>query len=214
MSLHEIILKLKKADKVYFACIPNFDEHYFTSRESFEIIKELLSFQCSDVYQFVKDLYNWLERKTNKKNCFSIVSPPNAGKNYFFDAVIHLMCNNGQIANFNKHISFPLMDCVNRRILVWNEPHCETSAYEDIKLLFGGDSMKVRVKYKDDACVERTPVLLLANYELFPKDEAFNTRMFRYYWKPFPLLKKYKKYLNPFAIIKLFQHFHLIDEEG
>lgn len=31
----------------------------------------------------------------------------------------------GQIDNFTKFANFPLMECVDKRILLWNEPQCE-----------------------------------------------------------------------------------------
>lgn len=104
------------------------------------------------------------------------------------------------------------MDCVNRRVLLWNEPACETSAYEDIKMLFGGDSMKVRVKYHCDAVIDRTPVFVLSNLQIFPNDDAFNTRMFKYNWQSFSYLKKINKSVNPFAIIELFKKIKIIDQ--
>lgn len=102
-----------------------------------------------------------------------IVSPPNARKNLFFDAVIHLFCNYGQIANFNRHQQFPLLHAVNRRICVWNEPMCEISSFEDVKMLFGGDTMKVKVKYLGDSIVDRTLIIILTNNDIFPKDITF-----------------------------------------
>lgn len=66
------------------------------------------------------------------------------------------------------------MDAVNRRILVWNEPMCESSEFEDVKLLFGGDTMKVKVNYLGDAVVDRTPVIVLTNSDVFPRDSTLS----------------------------------------
>lgn len=87
------------------------------------------------------------------------------------------------------------MECVNRRIILWNEPHCETSAFETIKMLFGGDTLNVKVKFQDDAIVNRTPCIVLSNNDIFPKDTAFRTRMFSYVWRPCESLKMCKKKL-------------------
>lgn len=62
-----------------------------------------------------------------------IVSPPSAGKNFFFDPVLSFYINRGTIRNFNRYTSFPLQDTVGRRILVWNEPNCESSAFDTVK---------------------------------------------------------------------------------
>lgn len=85
-----------------------------------------------------------------KKNCFFIESPPNAGKNLFFDAVIHYFFSFGQVGSFIKHTNFPLMECDDKRILIWNEPYCEPSSFETLKMLFGGDTLNVKVKYESD----------------------------------------------------------------
>lgn len=92
-----------------------------------------------------------LDRKILKRNCFFIESPPNAGKNLFFDAVCHYYFSFGQIGNFSKHTTFPLMECVDKRILLWNEPFCEPYAFETLKMLFGGDTLNVNVKYENDS---------------------------------------------------------------
>lgn len=143
-----------------------------------------------------------------------IVSKPNAGKNMFFDAVVHWYSNYGQVCNFNKYQQFPLMDCVNRRILIWNECLSSSEFMETLKLLFSGDSMKVKVKYLGDAVIDRTPIILLTNTDIFPKDEAFKSRMFRYTWQPFPDLKHVQRKVNPHAYIELLKKYNIINAKG
>lgn len=122
-----------------------------------------------------------MKKKILKKNALFILSSPNAGKNLFFDPIIHWYSNYySQIANFNKHQQFLLLDAVNRRIYVWNESACESSSFETLKLLFGGDSQKVKVKYEGDAVVDRTPIIILSNSDVFPKDQAFMSRMIKH----------------------------------
>lgn len=104
------------------------------------------------------------------------------------------------------------MDCHNRRILVWNEPNCESAALDTIKKIFGGDPDMVSVKYSTDLPVQRTPVIVLSNTDVFPHDQAFNHRMFRYRWKPCPALIKYDKKVYPLALIDLLDMF-ITDEE-
>ena len=81
-------------------------------------------------------------------NTLYVVSQRNAGKNYFFDMVSAALINFGQIGNFNKFVSFPLQKAVNKRVLLRNEPNYEPSAIEILKMLFGGDTCNVKVKYK------------------------------------------------------------------
>lgn len=48
------------------------------------------------------------------------------------------------------------MECVGKRIILWNEPVLEASATETLKMLFGGDTFAAKVKYQADAVVKRT----------------------------------------------------------
>lgn len=214
----EIITLLNKNEKNYFAsCNGDLDSYYYDVSVSFEILNNIAFFQCNNdidlVRKFLYDVYCIIDRKIPKKNCIFIYSEQaNAGKNLFFDAVVHLFCNFGQIANFNRYQQFPLMDAVNRRILVWNEPQCESSAFEDVKLLFGGDTMKVKIKYMGDAVVDRTPVIVLGNRDIFPKDSTFDARMIKYKWKPFSELKYVKKKIHPMGFHKLLINYDIISE--
>lgn len=164
--------------------------------------------------KFIRDVHAICERKIPKLNAMIIVSPANAGKNLFFDAVVHWYSNYGQIANFNRHQQFPLMDAINRRICVWNESMCESTAFEDVKLLFGGDSMKVRVKYCNDAVIDRTPIIVLTNNDIFPTDATFNCRCIKYSWRPMPELKSVIKRLSPWAYIELLKECKIINANG
>lgn len=162
------------------------------------------------IYTFLLRLYEVVCKLKPKKNAFLVVSPPNGGKNLFFDCLLHSCINFGQMANFNKYNSFPLMDIVQRRIILWNEPNFEPAAEETLKTIFGGDSTAVRVKYQGDAIVQRTPVIILSNADIFPKTSAFETRMWRYYWKTASYLKLIKKKPHPLGMFYLFLKYNIM----
>ncbi|KAH7934583.1 hypothetical protein HPB51_029050 [Rhipicephalus microplus] len=159
-----------------------------------------------EVSAFVNNLYSLVEKAIPKKYCMETVSAPSADKNFFFDPVLSFYINRGTIHNFNNYTSFPLQDTVGPRILVWNEPNCESSAFDTIKKIFGGDVDSVAVKYTADQTISRTPVIVLSNNEVFPDDEAFNHRMWRYKCRACPPLKKYKK-IHGRALVLLFDTF-------
>ncbi|XP_075740913.1 uncharacterized protein LOC119186670 [Rhipicephalus microplus] len=92
-------------------------------------------------------------------------------------------------------------------MLVWNEPNCESSAFDTVKKIFGGDVDLVALKYTADQTISRTPVIVLSNNEVFPDDDAFNHRMRRYKWWACPPLKKYDKKIHPMALVLLFDTF-------
>ena len=62
-------------------------------------------------------------------------------KKFFFILFFYFCLNFGQVGNFNKYCSFPLMECVDKRIILWNEPLLEPTATETLKILFGGDTV-------------------------------------------------------------------------
>lgn len=184
--------------------------------ESLQAVLGLLHYQfdgdADQVRDFINNLYNLLERWVPKKNCMEIVSPPSAGKNLFFDRVVSFMLNRGTIRNFNRYVRFPLQSCTGRRVLVWNKPNCESTAFDTIKKIFGSNPDMVAVKYSSDLPVFRTPVIVLSNNDVFPHNEAFNHRMYRYTWKTCPALKMYEKKVYPLVRIDLFDAF-VSDEE-
>uniref|UniRef100_A0A0A9YFR6 Non-capsid protein NS-1 n=1 Tax=Lygus hesperus TaxID=30085 RepID=A0A0A9YFR6_LYGHE len=71
--------------------------------------------------------------------------------------------NCGNIANFNRNCQFPLQDCINRRILLWNGPNCESTAFDNSKMLFGGDPLPARIKFSNDSKIPRTPIFVITN---------------------------------------------------
>lgn len=138
---------------------------------------------------------------TKEENCLFFLSPPNAGKN---DFLMQSYINFGQTGNYNKYNNFPLMECINRRIILQSEPHCESSAFETMKILFGVDTLNVKVKYLDDAIVNRSQCIVLSNNDIFPKDSAFRTRMYSFIWKTCNALKGCKKvvcFIFPITIL-------------
>lgn len=208
LSIEDIYTKIMACDTYYFAAPYGVLDNYYYSRQgSLELLYDILCFQFNNdetkIDQFLLDLYNIVNKVIPKKNTFFLQSYANAGKNMFMDPLIQLCCNYGMIGNFTRYQNFPLMDCINRRIIMWNKPVLEPTATETLKLLFGGDTINIKVKFEKDAIMARTPVIVLANYNPFPKDAAFKTRMFHYHWRPMPQLKSVDKKVLPLAMYDL-----------
>lgn len=212
-QLHEHVISTNCIS--YNAFFGNVDSYYYDMEKSVYLLDELLLFQYDNdtslIINFLRNLYDVCEKVIPKKNAFFVLGQPNAGKNLFFDAVVHSFLNFGQIGNFNKYSNFPLQDCVNRRILIWNEPVMEGSAEETLKLIFGGDTCNVKIKFESDAIVSRTPIIILSNYDCFPKNEAFRTRMFYNKWKTCPALKNVTKKPNPASFYMLLKKYKICD---
>lgn len=185
--------------------IDQFDNYYLSYEDSQDIINLLLDYQLDDMkYQFVYNLINVIEMAIPKCNCFLIISPPSAGKNFFVDAIKDYFLNVGQMQNPNKYNTFAYQDCHNRRMLIWNEPNYEPRETENLKLLFGGDNLSANVKCKPQANVKRTPIICLSNNTpRFIGDTAFDDRVIYYYWKTAGFLKDCNKKPRPDAVMNL-----------
>lgn len=181
------------------------DLYYLSDEESVSIVNKLLDYQCGLAKkQFVTDLLNVTDMVIPKCNCFLVVSPPSAGKNFFFDAVKDYYLNVGQMQNPNKYNTFAYQDCHNRRLLIWNEPNYEPRETENLKMLFAGDNFSANVKCKPQANVKRTPVICMSNImPRFANDEAFVDRVITYYWNSAPFLKEVLKKPRPDSVMNL-----------
>lgn len=185
--------------------VDSFDNHYLSYEDSTQIIHQLLQYQMGDdLKAFVSDLVNILECNIPKTNCFLLISPPSAGKNFMFDGIRDYYLNAGQMNNPNKYNQFAYQDCHNRRIIIWNEPNYEPRETENLKMLFAGDNMSANVKCKPQANVKRTPVIVLSNYRPnFANNSAFKDRLITYNWQSAPFLKECNKKPRPDAIMNL-----------
>ncbi|XP_072158028.1 uncharacterized protein [Bemisia tabaci] len=126
-------------DKLLFASdTPS--EYYFNITKSFDICMELLSWQMGfeNIKKILQDIFDILEKVRPKVNTLFILGAPNSGKNFFFDSVIHLMINYGQMGIFTRHDNFPLQERVQRRVILWNEPAAESDSFETLKTILGG----------------------------------------------------------------------------
>lgn len=188
---------------------------YYTKERSLEIINELLEHQFGGnpvvVREFLRDLYNIIERKVPKLNTIVIKSPPSAGKNYFVDMFLDYFMNRGQLGNPNKFNNFAYQEAVGKRLLIWNEPNYERGETDMLKMLLGGDNVTVRVKNMSDAAVYRTPIIVLTNkFVPFMGDPTFADRIRVYEWMAAPFLKHYDKKPHPMCVFDLFVSWEII----
>lgn len=207
--------RLDPTHLLFAAPLGNISETYYNVDESVTILQALLRYQFDNdeeiIQAFLEDVYDIIDKRRPKKNTLFVLAPANSGKNFFFDCVVHFFLNFGLIGNFTKHCAFPLQNAVAKRILMWNEPQIEPGSFETIKPLLGGDQMLVRVKFQSDQTVGRTPIIVLANNDVFPKDLSYRTRMIRYEWRTYPKLVEYKKKPFPISIYHLFILYNILE---
>ena len=145
-----------------------------------------------------------------KKNGMYFKGAPNSGKSWFMDMVTAYYLNIGHVKNFVRSTSFPLNDCVSRRILLWNEPSIEPAQYETVKMLAGGDPCPAAVKFESDGKITRTPLFITSNHSSFREsDPVWNSRIYFEKWSSCEYLRELEYYPHPLAYYKLIKDFVL-----
>lgn len=217
LSIEEIYDHIMTCDQMYYAAtFGNFSEYYYSIEQSIDELENVLLYQFDNnkelIKSFLKNLYDVLNKNLPKINTFFVHGVSYGGKSFFFDAVVHYCVNFGQMGNFNAFSRFPFQDCINRRVLLWNDPNVEPSAWKALHLLFGGDAINVKVNNLDDyTVIGRTPIIILANQDLFPRSQPYTTR-FTYLWnKRYSALANLQKKPLPIAIYHLFKRYNIID---
>ena len=217
MTLYELFEYARQLDVdklIYASPTEMVFDYYYDIRTSVYILDELLRFQMQEdeIKPFLETLVSVLDKTIPKKNCIHVKGPPCAGKNLFFDCVCAFCINCGHLGNFNRYNAFPMMDCIDKRVIMWNEPMMESSAAETLKMIFGGDTCPVKVKYMGDKLLLRTPIICLSNNQPFPRDDAFQCRMFTYEWQQCDDLKKVQKKPHPLAFPYLLIKYRLWED--
>lgn len=215
-SIQEFYIYYTNLDKLKLTFFyENISENYYDIENSVDILEKLLAFQYSTpqkIQEFLIRLVNILDKKIAKKNTMYIHGDTCSGKSYFFDCVVHYFCNFGLIHDFKKHTNFQFQDCVSRRVLLWNEPTIEIGSLEKMKTVLGGDGTKVDIKYKEHVTIKRTPIIILSNNWIFPKqDDTFNTRIYYESWKTCHHLKNLDKKPYPLAFYHLLIRFNVFN---
>lgn len=100
-ELYEHYCRVEPNNLLFNAPLGNISSYYYTVAESVEKMEQLLLYQFNEdtelVHLFLEDLYNVIDKRlAKKKNSMFVLSEPNGGKNWFFDAVILFFLNFGR----------------------------------------------------------------------------------------------------------------------
>lgn len=134
----------------------------------------------------------------------------NSGKNFFFDMVVAYYINTGYCANIVRGQMFPFNDCINRRLLFWNEINFCNSAIDTIKSLTGGDTLSTPIKFYGNQALTRTPLICLSNNELFNRnDSIWSSRIFFENWRQATFLRDLPLYPHPLTFYDLIKKYVL-----
>lgn len=208
LSFTEIVsIHKQSTNATYYARFPNF---YLSLEDSITYINQLLLFQfktIDGVDEFLNILFNVCERKLSKLNSIFILGKPNCGKTWFVDCLAAFYLNIGHVKNFVRGNNFPLNDCPNRRILIWNEPSIQPSSFDSVKMLCGGDSCPAAIKYEGDGVISKTPLIFTSNNNIFPLTTVWTSRIHTVTWQPANFLKNIEQKPHPLVFETLFNKY-------
>lgn len=211
----EQLYQLLNNNEPLFGAEYNIIDRYEERDDSLVKLESFLDFHFDselEKTEFITFLFSLLNKRSGKINCLNIVGPPSSGKTYFARIIKEALITSGQIKNMSKNSSFPFNNCLMKRILHWDEPSFDPSALEDLKMLFSGDELIVAAKYINHQTLRRTPVIVTANMDVFPRDQAFLCRIKKLTFKSCPMLKGWK-YLHPMCLFDIFKKYDLLQEE-
>ncbi|URQ09130.1 nonstructural protein [Halyomorpha halys erranti-like virus 1] len=206
-SIEQFMLHYMKFKPLFHANSDSeYHERYLPFIESLRALCILLLYQFNnsvkDISVFLNNLVKVCNKENGKINTIFIHGQSNSGKNFFGDCLINFFLNSGMITNPSRQERFPFMDCVNRRILMWNEARLDPFFIDDFKQITGGDQLKANIKFKAPQYIKKTPVIVLSNQDVFSTgDNAFKNRIIQYKWHTCKYLETYiDKYPTPLAM--------------
>lgn len=131
---------------------------------------------------FILDFYNVFFKLTDKHNVIAIQGGSNAGKTTFIRPLLDLF-NFGEVVSGGQ---FMFQNCINKEILIWEEPLIGHDFVEMCKRVFEGMSTQVPVKYRAPQTLHRTPILITTNKDIWhystADEDALRNRMLLYYF--------------------------------
>lgn len=145
-------------------------------------IHAYLIYQNIDTASFDNDCFLWLYKQHTKKNTLVLQGPSNTGKSSFIKGLIEALGSSvGYICNGTFPFQGMAKPCT---IGVWEEPLLSSTEAEKAKQILGGEPTSVAVKFAAPVHVERTPILITTNHELWryctQEKEALLNRCFIY----------------------------------
>ena len=187
---------------------PKGDKRFYDLDTSLDIFNNWIHHHSLDKEKFLTELYDVLTQRRSKINSFVLQGPSNAGKSYILRTLRYISVAYGEI-HAGDNNAFQFQNCINTNLIYIDEPRISPEIAEQMKLVLEGCPTKVKVKCKDDEILNRTPVIMTSNSNVWRwcagEERAFKNRMFLYrLTQPCDWLKKCQKALNPFMWVALF----------
>lgn len=136
-------------------------------QESALLIERWCSFQNIDPQQFISDVINVMDKCYRKKNTLILQGAPNSGKTFIAKSLEKAAIFYSEISQGIAGYSFMWQDCVNKRLIVINEPYFDRCMIEELKMVLEGTGLFVKQKMKGDAYLKPTPVIITTNNDIW-----------------------------------------------
>lgn len=154
------------------------NKKYATTDKSMIVFRTILMTQKIDEEQFVKAVWDLLNKKYPKKNLLVFRGKPNTGKSMIARSIANLF---DYVSTIQGTSSFPFQSLVNVEFGLIEEPNMTLETLQTFKKLAEGVDTEVAVKFKPDQTVQRTPLLITSNDHFdknapFAEKRAFDTR--------------------------------------
>nr|QVW56852.1 MAG: nonstructural protein [Emberiza spodocephala parvoviridae sp.] len=172
-------------------------------RNSARLMELWCEFQGIDPQQFVYDVIDCLDKKKRKLNTLILKGEPNSGKTFIAKSLQKAVRFYGEVTQGLSGYNFMWQDCVNKRLIVINEPYFDECMIEQLKVVLEGTGCFVHKKNNSDEYLRPTPVVITTNNDVWQScpfsRKAIEVRCIRIYnnLKPCHLLKAIKKDLHP-----------------
>lgn len=132
---------------------------------------------------FLLDFFNIFCRIPKKLNVFCIQGASNSGKTTFLRPLLE-MVSFGEIVSGGQ---FMFQNCINKELLIWEEPLIGPDYVEMCKRVFEGMTTQVPVKFKAPQTLHRTPILITSNKDVWHyctgDEAALRNRMILYFFE-------------------------------
>lgn len=129
---------------------------------------------------FFVDFWNVFFKMTDKINVLAIQGPSNTGKTSYIRPLTSIF-NFGEIVQGGQ---FMFQNCINKEMLIWEEPLIGGDYIEMCKRVFEGMTTQVNIKFKAPQTLYRTPILITTNKDVWhycdSDSEALKNRMYLY----------------------------------
>lgn len=191
--------------------------HYQSLENSIETLACILQYQEGiNVFQFFTNVESWFNYYGTlsggfKQNTLWFHGPPDCGKTTFCNVLCDIAMAVGKPESVYKGQTFPWGDCINQRLVFFDEAEWTVEHNQNMKKITAGEDFYTNVKYERLQQFKRTPILMATNSDPFKWDRhIFTPRVLEYRWRPLPTWIKLRMRLGRLHPLCFFHLYDLV----